>query len=354
MTSVTIGLDLGDRYSRYCAVDAGGVIEQEGRVQTTRASLEKLLGTQERARVVMEVGTHSPWVSRHIERMGHDVVVANPRALGLIWGDTDKSDRLDAEHLARLGRVDPKLLKPIQHRGAQAQQDLALVRSRDMLVRTRASLTSHVRGSVKAMGGRVPNCSTPAFATKASGHVPEPLSAALGPVIELIGQLSKQIRAYDERIKQLCRLRYPDTDRLQQVAGVGALTALTYVLVLEDPSRFDTSRAVGPYLGLKPRRRESGDRNPQLGITKRGDAMLRRLLVGSAHYILGPFGPQCDLRRWGLQLAARGGANAKKRAAVAVARKLAVLLHRLWVSGQPYDPSYNNPVSEQVAEATTI
>lgn len=350
MTSVTIGLDLGDRYSRYCTVDAEGTIQQEGRVQTNSTSLHKLLGRQERARVVLEVGTHSPWVSRQIEQMGHEVVVANPRALGLIWGDTDKSDRLDAEHLARLGRVDPKLLKPIQHRGEQAQQDLALVRSRDMLVRTRAALVSHVRGSVKAMGGRLPKCSTPAFANKAASHVPEQLREALDPVLELVGQLSKQIRAYDGRIQQLCQQRYPQTAPLQQVAGVGALTALTYVLVLEDPSRFDTSRAVGPYLGLRPRHRESGERRSQLGITKRGDTMLRRLLVGSAHYILGPFGPDCDLRRWGLTLSARGGANAKKRAAVAVARKLAVLLHRLWVSDQPYDPFYNNPQPEQVAQ----
>ncbi len=349
MSSVTIGLDLGDRYSRYCILDAQGTIQQEGRVRTNSASLHKLLGTQERARVVHEVGTHSPWVSRQIQKMGHEVVVANPRRVRLIWGDTDKSDRLDAEHLARLGRVDPKLLKPIQHRGEQAQQDLALLRSRDILVRTRASLVSHVRGSVKAMGGRLPKCSTPAFANKAGAHVPEQLSATLAPVLEQIGMLSQQIRAYDRRIEQLCQQRYPETARLRQVAGVGALTALAYVLVLEDPDRFRTSRAVGPYLGLRPRKRESGDSRQQLGITKRGDVMMRRLLVGSAQYILGPFGPDCDLRRWGLELAVRGGGNAKKRAAVAVARKLAVLLHRLWTSDQPYDPLHNNPQPMQLA-----
>jgi len=110
------------------------------------------------------------------------------------------------------------------------------------------------------------------------------------------------------------------------------------VLTLEDPGRFRQSRAVGPYLGLCPRRDQSGGRDAQLRITKRGDAMLRRLLVSGAQYILGPFGPDTDLRRWGLRLAARGGKNAKKRAVVAVARKLATLLHRLWVSGATYQP----------------
>jgi transposase len=332
-------------------MNAAGAIQQEGRVQTNEASLRGLLEGKARACVVLEVGTHSPWISRQIHQMGHEAIVANPRRVRLIWGESDKSDRLDAEHLARLGRVDPELLKPIQHRGQQAQQDLALIRSRDILVRTRTRLVVHARGSVKAMGGRLPKCTTSSFATKVAGHVPERLNAALGPVIEQIAQLSQQIRAYDRSIERLCQQRYPETARVQQPSGVGALTALAFVLVLEDPDRFRTSRAVGAYLGLRPRQRQSGDCRQQLGITKCGDIMLRRLLVGSAQYILGPFGPDCDLRRWGLGLAARGGANAKKRAAVAVARKLAVLMHRLWISAQVYEPLRNNPQPQQVAEA---
>ena len=221
--------------------------------------------------------------------------------------------------------------------------DLALLRSRDALVRTRSSLVSHVRGSVKAAGYRIPRCSTPAFAKRAADHVPQVLQPALDPVLAMIAVLTRQIRAYDRRIEQLCQDRYPETERLRGPKGVGALTALAYVLVLEDPSRFNTSRAVGPYLGLRPKRRQTGDSDPQLGITKAGDVMLRRLLVGSAHYILGPFGPDCELRHWGLELAARGGRNPKSRAAVAVARKLAVLLHRLWVSGHEYEPFHHHP-----------
>lgn len=338
MESVTIGVDLGDRHSRYCVVDEAARVVEEGRVRTTPEGLRRRFEQQPAARLVMEVGTHSPWASRLLEELGHEVIVANPRRLKFIHGETNKSDRADAEQLARVGRMDPTLLRPIQHRGAQTQGDLAILRSRDALVRARAQLVMHVRGSVKAVGARLPACSTAAFARKALPHVPQELQAALSPALETIETLTRQIKAYERQIEMLCTQRYPITERLRQPAGVGIITALTYVLVIEDPDRFATSRAVGPYLGLRPKKRQTGESDPQLGITKAGDKMLRRLLVGSAHYILGPFGPDCELREWGLSLAARGGAGAKKRAAVAVARKLAVLLHRLWVSGQDYDP----------------
>jgi transposase len=138
---------------------------------------------------------------------------------------------------------------------------------------------------------------------------------------------------------------------LRQVEGVGPLTALTFVLTLEDPYRFEKSRSVGAYLGLVPASDKSGDRDPQRRISKEGDEMLRKLLVGSAHYILGPFGGDSDLRRHGEKIASRGAKNAKKRAAVAVARKLAVLLHRLWVTGEVYDPLYNAHRSQEREEA---
>lgn len=338
MSSVTIGLDVSDRYSRLCVVDARGKVIEEGRVATTPAGLRRRFEREQRARVVMEVGTHSPWMSEQLSDLGHEVLVANPRRLRFIYAETDKTDRLDAEHLARVGRMDPKLLRPVQHRSQQARADLALLRSREAMVHSRTQLICHVRGAVKSAGGRVPGCSTSAFARRAPEHVPDALEPAIAPVLELIETLSRQIRQYDRSIQQLCEQRYPETQSLRQVSGVGALTALAYVLTLEDPERFRTSRAVGPYLGLRPRKRQSGDSNPSLGITKAGDVMLRRLLVGSAHYVLGPFGPDCDLRRWGLGLAARGGPHGKKRAAVAVARKLAVLMHRLWLTEQHYEP----------------
>jgi transposase len=256
----------------------------------------------------------------------------------MISRNPSKNDRADAEMLARVARVDPQLLSPIRHRSAEAQADLAVLRSRQALVRARTDLVNHVRGAVKSFGARLPKCSTDAFARKVQEAIPKALRSALLPVLETIERLTGDIRIFDRRVDKRCEEDYPATAALRQVAGVGPVTSLAYVLVLENPARFAKSRAVGSYLGLRPRQSDSGEQEPQLRITKGGDKMLRALLVQAAHYVLGPFGPDTDLRRWGLTLAARGGKNAKKRAVVAVARKLAVLLHRLWVMGKAYDP----------------
>lgn len=338
MTNLTIGLDLGDQYSAVFIVDEQGECVETGRVRTTPAALRRRFAGLPRARVVMEAGTHSPWVSRVVAGLGHETIVANPRKLRAIYASDDKADRADAEYLARVGRADPKLLWGIAHRGEQAQADLAVVRARDALVRTRTQLINHARGVVKAMGGRLPPSSAEAFARKARAHVPPALEPALAPVFHHLAQLTQQVRAYDRELERLGAERYPETAVLRQVGGVGPVTALAYVLVLEEPTRFRRSRAVGAYLGLRPRRSQSGEREPQLRITKAGQPLLRRLLVQAAHYILGPHGRDCDLRRYGQRIAARGGKNAKKRAVVAVARKLAVLLHHLWLTGEVYEP----------------
>jgi transposase len=336
--ALTIGMDLGDRWTHVSVLDGSGQVVEESRVATQPASLRRWLAARSPSRVVLEVGTHSPWVSRIVEEVGHEAVVANARKLRLIYANEGKSDRVDAESLARVGRLDASLLHPIQHRSAGFQADRVLLRSREVLVRTRTALVNHVRGSVKAMGRRLPACTTPAFARRASSELPTELQEALAPVLAVIEELSKRIRAYDRAIGKRAAESYPQAERLRQVTGVGALTALAFVLCIEDAGRFPRSRTVGAYLGMIPRRSQSGERDPQLRITKAGDEGLRRLLVGSAHYILGPFGPDTDLRRFGLRLAERGGPAAKKRAIVAVARKLAVLLHRLWVTGESYEP----------------
>ena len=207
---------------------------------------------------------------------------------------------------------------------------------------TRTQLVNHVRGAVKSFGSRLPKCpARRSFHKKVLEHIPEALWAALGPILETIGSLTERIREYDRQLETVCQEHYPETDLLRQVEGVGALTALSFVLTLEDPYRFAKSRMVGAYLGLVPARDQSGDRDPQRRISKEGDEMLRRLMVGSAHYILGPFGSDSDLRRHGEKIASRGGKNTKKRAAVAVARKLSVLLHSLWISAEVYEPLRN-------------
>lgn len=340
-TSVTIGIDLGDRYCRLCILDTSGEILEEGRITTTETALRRRFQNTERVRIVMEVGTHSPWVSRLLADLGHEVIVANPRKLRLIYENDSKNDQVDAEYLARIGRLDPGLLAPIQHRQLDTQADLAMIRSRDMLVRTRARLVNHVRGSVKAVGGRIPKCSTESFAEKAAASIPDELESSLSAILDLIENINQQIKDFDNRVADLADEKYPETELLRQVPGVGPVTSLTYMLTIEDPYRFRKSREVGSYLGLRPWQGDSGDMQPQLRITKSGDRMTRWLLVQSAHFILGRFGPDSDLRRWGLALAERGGKNAKKRAVVAVARKLAVLLHHLWITGEVYEPLFN-------------
>jgi transposase len=209
------------------------------------------------------------------------------------------------------------------------------------LVGCRTQLVNHVRGAVKSFGSRLPKCPARSFHKKAAAHIPEALMPALGPILEQIGSLTERIRDYERQLETISKERYPETELLRQVEGVGALTALTFVLTLEDPYRFAKSRSVGAYLGLVPARDQSGDSDPQRRISKEGDEMLRKLLVGSAHYILGPFGKDSDLRRHGEKIASRGAKNAKKRAVVAVARKLSVLLHRLWMTAELYEPLYN-------------
>jgi transposase len=291
-------------------------------------------------RIAIEAGTHSPWASRVLEECGHEVLVANARKVRLIYANKRKTDEIDAENLARLARLDPKLLYPLKHRGEEGQAHMALIRSREALVGCRTQLVNHVRGAVKSFGHRLPKCPTRSFHKRAAEHIPEALRPALEPILEQIGSLAERIRRYDRKLEAISREHYPETALLRQVEGVGVLTALTFVLTLEDPHRFEKSRSVGAYLGLVPARDHSGERDPrEKRISKEGDETLRKLLVGNSHYILGPFGKDSDFRRHGERIAARGGKNSKKRAAVAVARKLAVLLHRLWVTGESRTPS---------------
>jgi transposase len=349
---VTAGVDLGDKYSYLCLLDTdGGEVIEEGRVRTTPEALRRRFASERPMRVAIEAGTHSPWVSRLLEECGHQVLVANSRKTRLIYANKRKTDEIDAENLARLARVDPKLLYPLRHRGEECQAHMAIIRSRQALVDCRTQLVNHVRGAVKSFGHRLPKCPARSFHKKATAHIPEALWPALGSILEQIGSLTERIRDYERHLETISKEHYPETELLRQVEGIGALTALTFVLTLEDPYRFAKSRSVGAYLGLVPARDQSGDRDPQRHISKEGDEMLRKLLVGSAHYILGPFGSDSDLRRHGEKIASRGAKNAKKRAVVAVARKLSVLLHRLWITAEVYEPLYNAKRRQEQEEA---
>jgi transposase len=339
---LTIGLDLGDRSSSYCVLDAVGEVVLERKLPTTPDAMKQTFSGMPRSRIAMETGTHSPWVSRLLTALAHEVIVAHARNVRLITQSRRKDDRLDARTLARLARIDPQLLSPVQHRSAKAQLHLTEIRARAGLVSARTALVNAARGLVKTHGERLRKCGTFQVSREITGGLSTALREALQPLLCEVESLNERIQEYDRRIEKMAKETYPETELLQQVKGVGDLIATTYVLTLEDPHRFRKSRDAGCFVGLQPGRRNSGESEPQMRISKEGDEYLRTLLVQGAHYILGPFGKDSDLRRWGQKLSTRGGKNAKKRAVVAVARKLAVLLHRLWVSGEVYEPLRNS------------
>jgi transposase len=337
---MTIGIDLGDVWSHYCTLNEGGEVVDRGRFRTTSKAIEKWFTDLPPAPMAMEAGVHSIWISEQLQELGHEVIVANVRELRAISHSDRKSDQVDAEKLARYARLDPEILRPIAHRTVQQQEALTLIRARDLLVRLRTAAVNAVRGLTKSCGYRMPASSTRCFAKRSLAVMPPGLAQALDPVLEQIAAMTLKIKQYDRQIQQLNQTDYPETQALLKIHGVGHITALTFILTLGNKERFERSRDVGCYLGLRPRRSQSGERDPQLGITKAGNTYLRSLLIECANHILRPHGRDSALRQWGLHLAARGGKQAKNKAVVAVARKLAVLLHRIWVTQEPYVPFY--------------
>lgn len=335
-----IGLDLADVWSDWVGLDEQGTVVRQERVRTMESELRRVFGSVKATTIAIEVGGQSAWVNRILSSMGHTVIVANARKVALIHQNKRKNNRIDAEMLARLARADRKLLFPIRHREEASQTDLAVLRSRDVLVGCRTKLINHVRGTCKAFGVKLPKCSAEAFVVRCSAAVPTSLAGAVNDILEQIGAVSAKIKAFDSKITAMIK-RHPEAQIVKQITGVGELTALAYVLTVEDPHRIVRSRSAGAYFGLVPGSDDSGEKHEQRRITKEGDRFVRRLLVSAAQYILGPFGVDSDLRRHGLTIATRGGKNAKKRAVIAVARKLAVVMHRLWTHNEQYVPLFN-------------
>ena len=334
-----VGIDLGDKRSSYCSLDTRGGDLGEGVVATTADGLGLVFAGKGKMRIAIECGTHSPWVSRLLQELGHEVIVANPRRLRLIAESNRKNDKADARTLATIAQAAPSLLKQVHHRSERVQLDLATIKARDTAVQARSRMVAAIRGIVKSTGGRLTVCSTGAFAKKALESCPATLRDALTPLMRIIEQLTAEIRQYDRLIERKMKSEYPETAPILTIPGVGPLTALTFVLLLDnDPSRFSKSRDLGCYFGLQPKQQDSGKFVSQLGITKAGDQLMRKLAVQCSHFMLGRFGRDSALRRWGLALCLRGGSNAKKRAVVAVARKLLILMHRLWKTQTAFVP----------------
>lgn len=343
---LTTGLDLGDRSTHRCTLDGERRVVTRGRFTTTRESVQREFGGIARQRIIIEAGSQSLWISHLLRELGHEVTVVDPRRVQKLIAGNRKTDRRDAESLARLAIGVPELLGDAHHRSFEAQADLSVMRSRDVLVRVRTKLVCHVRGILKSFGIMLPRTKAEGFHRRVEEQIPALLQPALQPVLGVLADLERRIDDLDETLQVAATARHPEVAVLRQVSGVGPVVAMAFALTVGDPKRFKRSRDVGAWVGLTPGKRASGDSDPQLRIHKRGDGYLRRLLVVAAHYILGPFGKDSDLRRYGLRLCERGGKNGKKRAVCAVARKLAVLMHRLWVSGGVYQPLRNSKQAE--------
>jgi transposase len=341
-TRMFAGIDIGDRYSEICLLDAQGEIVERRRIATASSSLTKYFSPKVPLTVALETCSHSSWMNETLSELGATVVVANARKVALIAKNNTKSDKIDAELLARLARSDVKLLSPVTHRSREHQIHMGAIRSRDALVRSRTMLVNHVRSAVKLIGCRLPTKSAASFHLL-QDELPASLRSELLPLMASIHALTTQIKAMDKSIAQIADEHYPIAGFLREIHGVGPVTSLAFVLTISDPERFRRNRDVGPYLGMVPRRRQSGDSDPHLRITRAGNRYMRQLLVTAAQHILGPFGKDCDLRRHGLALASRGGNMAKKKAVVAVARKLAVLMLSMWKTGEAYRPFRDEP-----------
>lgn len=340
MKDITIGMDLGGRRHAVCVLNKAGKVVEERTVINDRESIGEWICRYKGATVAMETGTHSPWVSRFLEELGLKVYVANARKLRAISASNTKSDKEDARMLARICRADVELLSPVKHRSEACQRDLVKVKVRDALVRTRVNQMNSVRFLLKSLGVKIPSgCKATSFVKKVRAELADEYLELVRPLLEMLDVIEAKIKGVDKDLEVMAAERYPETDRLKQVPGVGPLTALSFVLTLESPQRFAKAREVGPYLGLSPQRDQSGDTDKQLRITKAGNTQLRCLLVNCSHYILGPFGPPCDLREAGMRICERGGGIAKKKAVIAVARKLSVTLLALWKSGEDYCPA---------------
>jgi transposase len=337
----TLGLDLGDRRSHYCLLDRRGRELEQAVVETTPSALTAFFKRMKKVRLVIEMGTHACWIADLAEELGLEVLIANPRSFELLTKSYRKTDARDCQLLADAGRMSPRLLSPIVRRAKECRVDLSALRSRNCLVEVRTKMVNHVRGVLKHHALRAPSCSPESFHRKVLEVIPKELEMALLPLVQSIQHLNKQIKSLEVQTKKMSKERYPITDTFEAIAGVGNLISTTFAVTIGDPDRFPDARTVGAYGGMVSRQDSSGDSKPELSITKAGDGEMRRTLVIAANYIMGPFGPDCDLKRFGLRMIDNGrrkGKNAKKRAIIAVARKLAVLLLHLWKTGAKYDP----------------
>ena len=333
-----IGIDLGDKKNNVCVLDKKGNIIKEFEFENTPEAFCEFLKPYKDSSIAIEASTHSLWVNKLLVGMGCKVYIANPRKIALISQNNMKTDKVDARLLARLVRSDPELLYPVTARDMTTQKDLTLIKSRHALVKARCGLISHVRGVIKPFGIRLPDDVTPDNIHEKAKHIlDKEIFPAAKVFLEAIKLITTKIKVLDKQIASLIKKKYPEAKKLQTINGVGPITSITFVLLMGNPKRFKKSRDVGAYLGLIPRRDQSGEMDKSLSITKAGDNLMRTLLVNCSHYILGRFGKDNQLRRHGLKIMGQDKNKIrKKKAVIAVSRKLVVLMHSMLVSGEEF------------------
>jgi len=327
-----IGIDLHLKQSFICILNEKGEKVEELILPSKKKLLETYFSDIETSTICIEAGSHSPWVDRLLTELGHIVYVGQPRKIRLIAESTLKNDRLDAEVLARLVRADPKLISPIQHRSEETQILRSTLRVRSVILQSRSRAINCVRGLLRTFGISFPVGYPEAFPRRVrEKELPDSLKEMVAPLLETIEYLSQKVAILDKKIENTV-VTDPITKSFQEIPGIGPIIAFAFVTCIDNPDRFGKSRSVGAFLGLRPRLRESGGKT-QLGrISKEGDVGLRSLLVQGAQAMLRS-NKSCALKSWAENLIPRIG---KRKATVALARKLAVVMHRMWVTNQPY------------------
>lgn len=333
-----IGIDIGDKVNFICILNESGDILDKFEIDNNKEEMIEYFESIEKASIVIEAGSHSPWISRLLISIGHDVFTCNPRHLAAVSQNLQKSDQTDCEILARLLLTGKHLLKQVHHAKEDAMRDFLLIKSRRALVKSRTILINNSRGVVKSFGERIsPRLTADAFHKHAGETLKEDTLEKIEDLIEVIGKTTEQILKYEKSIKDLIKKKYPVAELLQSINGVGPLTSLAFILTIDDPNRFEKSRNVPVYLGLVPRRDQSGDKDKQLPITKAGSKLMRSLLLNCANYILSEKGEDNQIKRFGLKISGNGKSKARKnKAKVAVARKLCVIMHQIWITNKPF------------------
>lgn len=331
-----VGLDVSVEQTSMCVVDDAGAVKYEGKVRTDPASLGRALSKHaaDAERIGIEAGGSSSWLCRELRAQGFAVVHMEARhAHRALSMRLNKTDRNDARGLAELMRVG--WFKPAHAKSVEAHRTRSLLLARKRLIDTRRNLQNQIRNIVKTSGVMPGSTGGRGLARKVEVRCNKDamLAAMCTPMLEVIGAICVQIKAYDRSLAQMARS--DDTvKRMMSVPGIGPLTALAFVSAIDDPHRFKRSSDVGAYLGLTPRRHQSGEMDWSGRISKQGDGLARTYLFEAASVAITRIDRWSTLKAWGLRLTKRIGS---RKARVAVARKLAVILHCIWVDGTEFE-----------------